>query len=159
MSSLRKDSPRTFLAAHDSAYSKPFSQIDCCIRLPRFTRGSVRILAYSRGSSAFLARTVVVRKAAGARRQTSEFDLAIVTSLITYVASSSDRFAGLRPSERRTGLSLHQDENRVYRDGSRHPFACLTEISRRFFLQRRTPRSRGRSFTGQSKLVGWQYVS
>jgi len=53
MSSLRKDSPRTFLAAHDSAYSKPFFQIDCCIRLPRFSRGSVRILAYSRDSSLF----------------------------------------------------------------------------------------------------------
>lgn len=100
MSSLRKDSPRTFLAAHDSAYSKSLSQIGCCIRLPRFTRGSVWILAYFRGLLVFLARTFGVRKAAGLRRQTSEFDLAVVTSPITYVASSSDRFAGLCPSER-----------------------------------------------------------
>jgi len=65
MSSLRKDSPRTFLAAHDSAYSKPLSQIGCCIRFTSiYPWLSPDLSLLSRDSSLF-SLTFGVRKAAG----------------------------------------------------------------------------------------------
>lgn len=107
----------------------------------------------------FLAWTCI-RQAGGVLGSSSEYDLAVVVSLVTKPSPRLIEIARLYPRvSTKDGDVLAQDEKpRVSRwissASSRGGFA---EVSPSRLAD--SPRSRGRSFTGQSKLVGWQYVS
>lgn len=160
--SLRKVSPRTFLAAHDSAYSSlVLPQIGRSIRLPRLPKTSRPYLSLSSLSS--LSPVFLSRERAFQRRESRSRSPRIVAKNWRLAANFTPRWLrcaeSLRPidcpivtpANGRTGTSLHG----ICRVGLVH---LLARRSRGGFASS-TLRSRGRSFTGQSKLVGWQYVS